>query len=63
MTTLSTLDTPAALIDPNKMQANITRMQQHAIVHSISKTKSARSAPFAKTPCAACATSLFSYFL
>ena len=28
MTTLSTLDTPAALIDPNKMQANITRMQQ-----------------------------------
>ena len=28
MTTLSTLDTPAALIDRSKMQANIARMQQ-----------------------------------
>ena len=28
MTTLSQLDTPAALVDPQKMQANIERMQQ-----------------------------------
>ena len=33
MTTLSTLDTPAALIDRSKMQANIARMQQQ--MHSL----------------------------